>query len=804
MKKNLLVLAWVFGCCSAIAQDISYQHPPKVIEEMALASTTPRILLNDENTWMLQLQTSPYYSVSELAQPELRLAGTRINPETRSVSRQRGYMNATLKATDGGSEKAISGLPETGVLMGAFWYPDGEKVLLACKESDGIYLYAARCADGIAKLVSQRRMNATNGMQVYWLDDETFLMKAVPASPGPEPVEDKVPTGPVVQENIGKQVPARTYQDLLKNKYDEELFEYYFTSQLLKVSPQGEEEIGEPCVYSRLSVSPDKSLLLAVKIDKPYSYTVTYHSFPTTTVVMDVQGKVVKEMQKTPVVVPAMGYDTTSPYPRNFAWRPDKPATIYWVEAQDNGNPRSKKVAYADIVYQQEAPFTGEKQEVCRTATRFRNIEWYDDNFALLAEGSRATRKNKTYRFKPCSGEEPELIFDLSTDDLYNNPGMPYKVKNEYGKYVLYVNKNYSELLMISEGASAEGNMPYVSRFDLNKKKNTILWRCKAPYYEQVVTIVDPAKLKIITSRQSQTEPVNYYLRDLEKGKETALTHFDNPYPMLEGVSKEKIKYKRADGIDLTATVYLPAGYDKERDGRLPVLMWAYPREYRSAADASQVRGSQYTFTAINYGSPVFWVTQGYCVMEGVEMPIVGSEGQEPNDTYIEQLVMDAEAAVKVISDMGVGDPERVGVGGHSYGAFMTANLLTHTKLFKAGIARSGAYNRTLTPFGFQAETRTYWEAPEVYNNMSPFMYANQLSGALLLIHGELDNNTGTFPIQSERFYQALKGHKATVRYVVLPLESHSYSAKENILHLLYEENAWLETYVKNGKSAAD
>jgi dipeptidyl aminopeptidase/acylaminoacyl peptidase len=287
-------------------------------------------------------------------------------------------------------------------------------------------------------------------------------------------------------------------------------------------------------------------------------------------------------------------------------------------------------------------------------------------------------------------------------------------------------------------------------------------------------------------------------LKDLKKKKETALTAFANPYPMMEGVTKEKIKYKRADGIDLTATVYLPAGYDKEKDGRLPVLMWAYPREYRNAKDAAQVRGSQYNFSIIKYGSPIFWVTQGYCVMENVEMPIVGTEDKEPNDTYIEQLVMDAEAAVKVITEMGVGDPDRIGVGGHSYGAFMTGNLLTHTKLFKAGIARSGAYNRTLTPFGFQAETRTFWESPEVYNAMSPFNYANQLSGALLLVHGELDNNTGTFPIQSERFYQALKGHKATVRYVVLPLESHSYSAKENILHLLYEENAWLEKFVKN------
>lgn len=800
MKRTYLILAFAFAAVCTWAQGISYQRPPKVIEDIALAPATPSVSFNDNHTYMLQLQASPYYSVSELAQPELRLAGARINPGTYSLSRRRGYISAVVKQMKTGKETAVTGLPEDAAIMKAVWYPKGEKILFACREKDGIYLYAASCADGKASRVTSRRMNATVGIYVYWLDDDSFLMAAVPEQRGGVPVRNEVPAGPVVQENLGKEVAAPTYQDLLKNKYDEDLFEYYFTSQLVKITPQGEEEMGKPGIYNYLAVSPDKSLLLAVVIEKPYSYTVPYMDFPSTTLVMDMQGQVVKKIQETPVIVTAMGYDTTSPYPRHHAWRPDKPATLYWVEAQDNGNPRSKKVDNPDIVYQQEAPFTSPKQEVCRTTMRFRNIQWCDDSFALLSESSRATRRNKIYRFKPCSGGQPELLFDLSTDDQYGNPGSPYTVKNGYGKYVLYTDNSHSQLLMTGEGASPEGDMPFVSRYDMNKKKSTILWRCKAPYYETVVDIVSPEKLQVITSRQSRTEPVNYYLKDIRKNKETALTKFGNPYPMLEGVTKEKIKYKRADGIDLTATVYLPAGYDKERDGRLPVLMWAYPREYRSANDAAQVRGSQYMFTKINYGSPVFWVTRGYCVMESVEMPIVGVDDKEPNDTYIEQLVMDAEAAVKVITDMGVGDPDRIGVGGHSYGAFMTGNLLTHTKLFKAGIARSGAYNRTLTPFGFQAERRTYWEAPEVYNAMSPFMYADKLSGALLLVHGELDNNTGTFPIQSERFYQALKGNKATVRYVVLPLESHAYSAKENILHLLYEEDAWLEKYVKNAR----
>ncbi|MDR0977248.1 MAG: prolyl oligopeptidase family serine peptidase [Prevotellaceae bacterium] len=794
---KLLVMALIAAPLSASAQDITYQRPPQVIEDIVMASTSPAVHFSRHFDRMLELERAPYITVAELAQPELRLAGIRFEPNTYYTSRQRGYTRIFITDMKDKSRRQVTGLPADGIIVDTFENPAGDGCLIAVKGDDGVYLYRADYKDGTATQVSRRRLNAVNGITVVWLSDTDFLTLMVPTSNRQAPAENRTPRGPIVQENIGKTTPARTYQDMLKNPYDESLFEYYFTSQLVKVTPQDETEINAPAIYAGISASPDRSLLLVRTIEKPYSYVVPMQNFPTHIVVTDTNGKLVKDILQTPVLITAMGYDTTSPYPRSHAWRADKPATLFWVEAQDDGNPRSKQVDYADIVYQQEAPFTGDKQEVARTRHRYGGITWCDDSFALLREQSRETRRRQTFSFKPASGEAPTLVFDVSTDDLYNDPGTPHLVRNQYDRYVLYTNKAHSELLMLSEGASPEGDMPYLSRYDLKTKKNTILWRCRAPYYEEVIDIINPAKLEVITSRQSKELPANYFLKNLKSGRETALTAFPNPYPMLEGVSRELIRYKRADGIDLTATVYLPKGYDKARDGRLPVLMWAYPREYRSAADAAQVRGSKYTFTTINYGSPVYWVTQGFCVMENVEMPIVGSDGREPNDTFVEQLQMNAEAAVKVITDMGVGDPDRIAVGGHSYGAFMTANLMTHTNLFKAGIARSGAYNRTLTPFGFQAETRTYWEAPEVYNTMSPFMYADKLSGALLLVHGELDNNTGTFPLQSERFYQALKGNKGTVRYVVLPLESHGYAAKENILHLLYESDRWLKTYLK-------
>ena len=799
---NYLRLGIVISACfvmtGAFAQNISYQHPPKVIEDIVLAKPSPVARFSDDSQWMLQLEQPALKPLAKLAEPELGLAGRRIKPETFNISRLPEYSGAALFNIKTRKTEAIQGLPKGAVITSYSFSPNTDRILLAVEESDGIYLYEAAVAAPVLKKLSNRPLNATGGVDIIWLDNDTFLTLMIPDNYPAAPARPRVPSGPIIQESTGRAMPARTYQDLLTNAYDEQLFEYYFTSQLVKVSGGVVTPVGKPAVYSNISLSPDKASLLVAEIKHPYSYQVPMTSFPHKYYVMDIAGKMVKELGEHPTIIVPMGHDTTSPYPRSYSWRADKPATVFWVEAQDKGFPRENKAEYRDIVYQSAHPFDQPKQEVVKVKNRYGGIYWGNDSFALVMERSRATRRVQTWSFKPASSEAPVLVFDLSTDDNYNNPGVPVTVKNAYGRDVLYTNKQNSELLLTAQGASDEGDMPYISRYDIKTKKNTILWRCEAPYYESIVRVIDPAKLQVVTSRQSVDEPANFFVRDIRRKRSEQITHFKHPYPAMAGVTKEKISYKRADGVNLTATVYLPAGYDKDRDGRLPVLMWAYPREYTSASDASQVRGSKYTFTRITNGSPVFWVLRGFCVMESVEMPIVGKDGAEPNDNFIEQLTMNAEAAVKVIDEMGVGDKNRIAVGGHSYGAFMTANLLSHTKLFKAGIARSGAYNRTLTPFGFQTETRTYWEVPEVYNTMSPFMFADKLNGALLLIHGEQDNNSGTFPIQTERLFSALKGHGAVSRYVVLPYESHGYASEENVLHLLYECDQWLEKYVKN------
>lgn len=790
----------ISATASVKANDLNgYKEPVKVLKDMALAPKTPSLIFDDNYTRRIEMQPNSFISLAELAQPELRLAGERFNPDTYSESRNPGYSTAAIVDMKTGAKTQITGLPEGRPIWRAEFYNNDKNVLVRVKEQDGIYLYTASVADGVAKRLTDYRLNGVGGGILSWTGDESFIMTAVPMGQHFAPAADPTPKSPIIQENLGTSAPARTYQDMLQNVEDERLFDFYFASILVSVSPEGVKEISKPAIYTSVSVSPDKAYMMVRTVERPYSYTLPYSGFPSVTSIQTIDGKTVKVIANTPMSNNAMGYDTTSPNPRGFSWRSDKPSTVYWVEALDGGNPKGKKLDYYDAVYQLDAPFNGEKQEVIKTTMRYGGIQWCDDNFAILSQRLSSKHISTISSFKPGNNESVKEIFSWSSNDSYANPGRIVTAKNSFGRSIVFTDKNHSKLMLQSSGASPEGEFPMLYRYTIANQKKEVLWQCKAPFYEQIMSLHADAKVpQFITSRESATETANFYMYTIGKKGEKKITDFANPYPMLEGVTKQQIHYKRADGLDLTATVYLPAGYDKDRDGRLPVFMFAYPREYKSKADAGQVRGSKYKFPRLVYNTPAFWVTRGYCIMEDVEMPIVGTEDTEPNDHFIDQLVMDAEAAVKVIHEMGVGDTARIGVGGHSYGAFMTANLMTHTTLFKAGIARCGAYNRTLTPFGFQSETRTYWEAKEVYDKMSPFMYADKLSGALLLVHGELDNNSGTFPIQTERFYQALKGHKATTRYVVLPLESHHYSAKENVLHLLWEQDEWLEKYVKN------
>ncbi|HAO45675.1 MAG TPA: prolyl oligopeptidase family serine peptidase, partial [Ferruginibacter sp.] len=661
-----------------------------------------------------------------------------------------------------------------------------------------IDMYVIDIKSRTAIKINKSALNQVLTPAYSWVDNNTLLYATVNKPLSMAPKKPLAPKGPTVQQNLGKVAASVTFQDLIKSPFDETQFEFYATAQLTTNSNGVETKIGSPAIYSSVSVSPDKKYLLVERIDKPFSYLVPAGGFNSTMLITDMNAATVKVLAKLPSSELApRGNDNVLNAPRGYNWLSNFPSTVQWIEPLDSGMIKNK-MDYHDAAYTLASPFTTEPRLLCKTAMRMYSIAMLSNNTYFVTEGSRAQHRRKTSSLNP--DRSLNLLIDISTDDAYNDPGTPLTEKNIYGRSNIKVISG-SKIVMRGAGASVKGDLPFLNTFDINSKETKQLWRCEEPYYETVTDVLDYDKMIIVTNRQSQTEQPNYYLRDLKNNTAKAITRFPDPQPGLRGITKQKITYKRKDGVDLTADLYLPKGYDAKKDGPLPVIMWAYPREFKSASDAAQVRGSKYTFTRVGYGSVVFWATQGYAIMDNAEMPIVGEGDKQPNDNFVDQLTWSAEAAINKVAEMGVGDSTRVAVGGHSYGAFMTANLLAHTKLFKAGIARSGAYNRTLTPFGFQNEERTYWQSPEVYYAMSPFSYANQIKTPLLMIHGEADNNPGTFPIQSERLYNAIKGHGGTVRFVQLPFESHGYAAKENILHMLWEQDQWLNKYVKYYKT---
>ncbi|MDX1935472.1 MAG: prolyl oligopeptidase family serine peptidase [Flavihumibacter sp.] len=798
--RKLLFVVLLLNSFALLAQDDGYKTPPAAIADLLLAKPTPTVSIDEKAQWLLLSERNSYPSVEELAQPELRIAGLRINPNNFALSRQNFINNFILKSIAANKEFKVQGLPSPLFAGNVSWSPDETKIAFTHTTNSRVDLYVIDVATQKATKINKAALNIILGGAYEWVDEQTLLYKVIlkPAAAAPE--KPLLPKGPSMQENMGKTAPVRTFQDLIKTPYDEDLFAFYGTTQLVKNNKGIETPIGKPAIYTAVNVSPGKNYLLQRTVSKPFSYLVPAFGFNSTLVVTDMKGTLVKKIADLPSAETSpSGFDNVQNSPRNYDWKDDEAATLIWVQPLDSGLIKNK-VAYHDAVYALAAPFTGSAKELFKTAMRYRGVTWGNENTALVYEGLTGKQTLRMNRYNPATGTMEKLM-ERSTNDAYNNPGTPVLKNNTYNRPVLQLIDGGNALLFNNAvGSSPKGDLPFLAKFNLSTKQSNILWRCTEGYYEYVAYVLDAEKLVLLTRKESQQEVPNYFIKNLVLRKaDMPLTNFANPYPQLEGITKQKISYKRADGVDLTGDLYLPKGYDAKKDGPLPVFMWAYPREFNSAADAAQVRGSQYRFTTINWGSPIYWVTQGYAVFDNAEMPIVATDSsKKPNDNFIDQLRMNAEAAVNKLSDMGVGDRNRMAVGGHSYGAFMTAHLLAHTKLFKAGIARSGAYNRTLTPFGFQNEDRTYWQAPDLYHTMSPFSYANKIKTPMLLIHGEMDDNQGTFPIQSERMYNAIKGHGGTVRYIQLPYEAHGYRGKENLLHMLQEQNAWLDKFVKN------
>ena len=805
MQKIFLSLMCMLSTISSNSQEnIDYQKPPASILELVDVERAPLVSIDSKKEQMLFYYRDAFKSLTDLSQPELRLAGLRINPKTNISSTTNFYTNIKYKKLNGDKLLEINNMPKDARITHTSFSPDETKIAFTNTSEEGVELWVADLKTLQATQLTKAILNANSGTPYSWFSNsQSMLVKVLPKDRS-DLIDghEALPTGPIITTSDGQISQNRTYQDLLKNKSDEANFETLMTSEIYKINMDGSKTIWkEKALHQSQSFSPNGEYILLSTITPPYSYLVPFYMFPVKTEIYTNNGKLITQFHKSALLenLP-IGFMATETGKRSISWRADEPATLYWTEALDGGDP-ANEVPFRDEIFQLSAPFTGNPSSLVKTINRFAGIYWGNQQYALLIDQWWNTRNQKTYIFNPSDNNvKPIIITDRNYQDVYSSSGSPQTERNNMDRYVLTIRKD--NIYFFGDGFTSNGQFPFIDELNLKSQKKRRLYT--SPYtdkLEELNSYIDIKKGIVLTRMQSSTEYPNYYVKNIHNNKApTPVTSFENPFKSIEDIYKEVITYKRNDGVELTGTLYLPAGYDKTKKEKLPLIMWAYPTEFKDKSSAGQNTSNPNSFTYLSYGNPIYWVTRGYAILDDAAFPIVGEGSTQPNDSFVEQLVANAKAAIDAIDVLGYIDRSRVAVGGHSYGAFMTANLLTHSDLFAAGIARSGAYNRTLTPFGFQSEERNYWSSPEVYNTMSPFMNAHKMKTPLLLTHGEADNNSGTHTMQSERYFQALKSFGAPVRLVILPKESHGYSAKQNILHLLWEQDQWLEKYVKNKK----
>ncbi|HUA42143.1 MAG TPA: prolyl oligopeptidase family serine peptidase [Streptosporangiaceae bacterium] len=777
---------------------MAYQTPAGDIVAIIDAPPTPAASLAPGRRFVALVHYESHPPVAHLARPYLALAGLRLDPALGGRQRTRRLTGLSVISLPAGPPRRIE-LPEGKSVSVPAWAPDGRRFAFTVDEPDGIAVWVADAQAATAAPVPGLRVRDVLGgdptspnSTVRWSRDGSALLvlgsPAPPAAAGPEPIE------PQVEEVAGKRSQMATFTDLLRTDADADVFEALATTIPLRVDPESGAvtELGPPALYYHLSESPDGEHLLVYRLQRPFSFRVPFPYFARRVEVWSAAGELERVVADLPVSdeVPRQGVPTG---PRMVSWEESVPASLVWTEAQDGGDPLAK-AEHRDQLLRLPAPFAD--SPLPSGLVEHRCLGWFDmtaPGSLLVTEHDRDHRWLTTRLIDLAAPEDSRVIFDHSADEAYLDPGTPMMTMHPDGTRTVLQDGNH--IYLRGEGASPDGDRPFLDRLDLADLSTTRLWRSPADAYEQVLGFAGDDRETVLTWHESRAEPPNLAVTRLDGTDRTQLTSWPDPHPQLTGMDKRLVSYDRGDGVQLTGMLHLPPGYDPGRDGRLPLVIWAYPLDYGDAATAGQVRGTSERFTRLMASDPIWFVLRGYAVLQNATMPVIG-DPETMNDTYVEQITRAAAAHIGALAEMGIADPGRVAVGGHSYGAFMTANLLAHSSLFAAGIARSGAYNRSLTPFGFQTERRNFWEATDVYDRVSPFRYADKIAAPLLLVHGERDANSGTFPIQSERLFQAIQGTGGTARLVILPHESHGYIARESVLHVLAEEFSWLDRWL--------
>jgi len=798
-----------------------YDQPPKDILDVMQAPSPPVPVVSPTHDSILLVSWQDYPSISRVATPFLRLAGVRVEPGNHSRHDTPGGYGITQCASGfvlvhvaDGTQIPIA-LPENACPGGPLWSADGKRFAFVNIAPAAVELWIGDGKTGEIHQVPGAHLNPMFGDEMQWMaDQKTLLVKMAPDGMGAPPPEPIVPAGPSIQETGGEKGQSSTYEnrDTLGSKHDEDVFDYFAASQLALVdaATAAITPLEKPRNYETLDSAPDGLHLLVTAIHKPYSYVTTYDRFPKEVEVWDLTDRShvsVHTIASLPLAdrVPIAGVPLG---PRQFSWRATDPATLLWAEALDGGD-WNVTVPARDKILLQKAPFDSPAVEIARTEQRYIGFAWSEQSsVALLTEFDENRHWRKSFIIDVDDRQKkPRLLWDLSTDEKYANPGRPVDRQLRNGFWVVRLDGD--SIYLSGVGSSPDGDRPFLDRLDLSTLKSERLFRSDKTSYEYFLAFTgpdaDPDARTFLTWHQSPADAPNAFALTLGKSlaapageavfasTSVAVTHIPDPTPQVRAIKKRLVKYKRADGLDLSFTLYTPPDY--KEGTRVPAILYAYPVDYADASKAGQITGSEETFTRLRQYRLL--LLAGYAIIDNAAFPIVG-DPKKAYDTYLEQLVADAKAAVDEAVRLGVADPDRIGVTGHSHGALMTVNLVAHSDLFRAGVATSGSYNKTLTPFGFQNERRSVWQAPDVYRKVSPFFSADKLKTPLLIVHGGEDANPGTTPLQSQKLYEAVRGNGGTARLVILPHEPHWYTAMESNEQLVYEMLRWFDKYVKN------
>jgi dipeptidyl aminopeptidase/acylaminoacyl peptidase len=783
---------------------IGWQSPPEDLLEVLHAPQLPWVWTSPTGGYLFLADPMLYPPLAEQAAPMHKLAGMRVNPAINGHHGAYGCTSPRLVRVEDGATTPLD-LPVDTEVHDVEWTVDGQRFALVVRHADHIGLWIGSVKGEVIK-IEDIALNPLMGTAVSWLPDQGHLLVRRIPQRGPTPEPPAIPAGPEILEGAGASARS-TYEarNLLETAHDDALFEYYTTSELVIVDPAtGKVKvIGAPAPYTTAEFSPNGEYLLVERLVGPWSHEVAWWRFASEIEVWNDKGKFIAKIASLPVAdeVPVHGVPLG---PRSVSWRPTAPHTLFWIEALDGGDPVAK-VPHRDRLMRLDAPFTAEPKEVFRAEHRiqpWRNAWGADGGTLMLTQRERIRRWLYVWLLDVDDGTS-RLWFDLDEDDRYGDPGRPLLRPLSNGHWVLRQKGN--AIYFRGSGATDQGDRPFLDLRNLETGETERLFRCDPDRYEYFVAFAGDEEHFVLRSESAVDVP-NYYRAtfgeeiEAAKGEATrALTHtlitrFEDPAPQLREIKKRIVRYEREDGVSLSFHLYLPPGYKEGTP--LPTVLYAYPLEYSGATTAGQVSGSAQRFMRLYGPSHLFFLLRGYAVLDHTAMPMLG-DPETTYNTFVPQLVADAEAAVAKAVEIGVADPERIGIIGHSHGGLMVANLLAHTDLFRAGIARSGSYNKTNQPFGFQSERRSLFEARDVYIQVSPTFFANQVNEPILIIHGDDDSNPGTLTFQSEVFFEAVRGSGGTARLLLLPFEDHGYRARESVEHVLWEQLRWFEEYVK-------